>query len=315
MLRFGIIGAGIISGRHLKSLSKNPWTQIVSVADINMEKAQQAADEYRISAYKDYREMLDREELDAVIINLPHFLHEESTIECAGRGIHVLVEKPMAVSVEACESMISACKEHGTVLQVGHVQRYFPENKRAREIIESGELGKLLMIQDVRTSLYFTENRPAWFLNKELSGGGVLMNLGAHSIDKIKFLTGSSFVEITGYCGFVRSEYDVEGNGQMFLRTENGVTACVTLCGYHNIPFNQTTLYFSDGVLKLSTGKNLEIWQDGAFKELVRSDDLLPFEEQLEEFVCAVLDGVSPVTDGDYSREIIAVIEKIYQNR
>lgn len=313
MLRFGIIGAGIISTRHLKAIDKNPRTMTVAVADLDLEKARSAADAYGALAYTDYKEMLDKEVLDAVIINLPHYLHEESTRCCAQRGIHVLVEKPMSVSVSSCQAMIRACRDHGTVLQIGHIQRYFPENKKAKELIDSHALGKLLMIQDVRTSLYFTENRPKWFLDKKLSGGGILMNLGAHSLDKIKYLTGSTFAEVTGSCGFEHPDYSIEGNAQLFLKTENGVTASVTLCGYHHIPVNETTLYFSGGVLKLNTGKNLEIWKSGAFRELVPTDEQLPFEEQLEDFVLAVTDGIPPAADGPYSQDIISVIESIYQ--
>lgn len=313
MLRFGMIGTGIISTSHLKALDKNPRTQIMAVADIDRNKARQAVLGYGASVYGDYKEMLQKEELDAVIINLPHYLHEESTISCAEKGIHILVEKPMAVSSFACDAMIRACKKSGVILQVGHIQRYFPENKKAKEIIDSGALGKLLMINDVRTSLYFAENRPGWFLDKERSGGGILMNLGAHSLDKIKFLTGSRFIQVSGACGFGNKEYSVEGNVQMFLRTESEVTACVTLCGYHDIPVHETTLYFSGGVLRLSTGKSLEIWEDGKFKELVRSDSVTPFEEQIEDFVQSILGGPSPVTDGSYAKDIIALIEDIYQ--
>lgn len=313
MLRFGIIGAGIISARHLKAIEKNPQTLTVAVADLDLEKARSVADAYGASAYTDYKEMLDKEVLDAVIINLPHYLHEESTRCCTQKGIHVLVEKPMSVSSSSCQAMTQVCRDHGTILQIGHIQRYFPENKKAKELIDSHALGKLLMIQDVRTSLYFTENRPKWFLDKALSGGGILMNLGAHSIDKIKYLTGSTFAEVTGYCGFEHPDYSIEGNAQLFLKTKSGVTACITLCGYHPLPINETTLYFSGGVLKLNTGKNLEIWKDGTFQELAATDEQQPFEEQLEDFVRAISDGILPAADGPYSQDIISVIESIYQ--
>lgn len=313
MLRVGLIGAGIISTPHLKALHKNPRTAIAAVADIDLEKARQAAGMYGASVYGDYEEMLQKEMPDAVIINLPHDLHEVCTVSCAKKGIHVLAEKPMSVSTRSCRAMIQACRDSGTVLQIGHIQRYFPENKKARELIVSGALGTLLMIQDVRTSHYFTPDRPGWFLDKKRSGGGILMNLGAHSLDKIKFLTGSGFAKVWGCSGIPQSDCSVEGNAQLFLRMESGVTACVTLCGYQDIPVNETTLYFTDGVLKLSTGNHLEIWKDGAYEEVIRTDGQLPFEEQLEDFVKAILDGIPPVTDGSYSENIIEVIENIYQ--
>lgn len=313
MLRFGMIGAGIISSQHLVALNNNSQTQIIALADIDLAKARAVAKNYDVSLYSDYEEMLQKENLDAVIINLPHCLHETSTISCAKKGIHVLVEKPMSVSASSCQAMTRVCRDHGTVLQVGHIQRYFPENKRARELIISGVLGKLFMIQDVRTCRYFTPERPKWFLDKERSGGGILMNLGAHSLDKIKFLTGSRLTKAAGGFGFEPAGCPVEGSAQLFLRTESGVTACVTLCGYHDIPVNETTLYFSGGVLRLNTGKNLEIWKDGSFEEIIQSDRQKPFDEQLGDFVNAILGKTPPVTDGAYSENIIDVIENIYQ--
>ncbi len=315
MLRFGIIGTGIISTRHIKALEKNEGAQLVAVVDIDKEKAQMAADlcESKVSVYTDYKEMLGKEVLDAVIINLPHYLHEETTVACAEKRIHVLVEKPMSVSVESCKRMIQVCEKNQVVLQIGHVQSYFPENKKAKELILSGKLGKLLMIQDIRTSFYFPPTRPHWFLEKQRSGGGILMNLGAHSLDKIKFLTESSFEEVSGKCGFEQPGCEVEGNAQLFLRTKNGVTASITLCGYHDIPVNETTIYLTGGVLKLKTGTGLEIWKDGSFQKVVDSDTQMPFDVQLDDFVESILNGSVPFTNGTYSMEIISAIEEVYR--
>lgn len=313
MLRFGMIGAGSISARHLKVLDRNPRAQLSAIADLDRDRACSAAQPFGAAVYTDYRRMLEKETLDAVIINLPHYLHEESTLGCARKGIHVLLEKPISTSVSSCRRMTEICREHRVVLQVGHIQRYFPENRKAREIIISRALGDLLMIQDTRTSFYFSPDRPRWFLDKKLAGGGILMNLGAHSIDKLKFLTDSHFTEITGSCGFGKPDASVEGNAQVFLKTDRGVTASVTLWGYHHIPLNETTLYFTGGVLKLHTGKNLEIWKEGAFQELAGTDPLLPFEDQLEAFVQAILEGKAPETDGRYAEDIMSVLETIYQ--
>ena len=139
------------------------------------------------------------------------------------------------------------------------------------------------------------------------------MNLGAHSLDKIKFLTESNFAELKGTCGFEQPGCNIEGNAQIFLKTESGVSASITLCGYHDIPVNETTLYLTEGVLKLKTGTGLEIWKDGAFQKIADSDVQKPFDEQLDDFLASILNGTVPVTNGTYSMEIISAIEAVYE--
>lgn len=312
MLKCGVIGAGIISKRHLDALKRHPMTEVAAIADLDRAKALQAAEAYGAAAYTDYKEMLEQERLDMVIINLPHALHEESSLLCAQKGIHVLLEKPMSVSAASCQRITRAFEEAGLVLQIGHVQRYFPENKKAKELILSGRFGKLVMIEDVRTSLYFTPGRPAWFLKKELSGGGIMMNLGAHSLDKIMYLTDSHIKEIHGYCGCDMPGCGVEGRAQALLQTESGIPAAITLCGYNDVPVNETTLYCTNGVIKLSTGTGLEVWNGSAFEEVECSRNSQPFDEQLFDFVQAVEGKRRPVTDGRYSGEIVGLIEQIY---
>lgn len=313
MLKCGVIGAGIISKKHLDALEKHPKTEVAAIADLDSKKVEQAAEACGAAAYTDYKEMLEQERLDMVIINLPHALHEESSLLCVKKGIHVLLEKPMSISGTSCKRITQAFEEAGLVLQIGHVQRYFPENQKAKELILSGRYGKLVMIEDVRTSLYFTSARPAWFLKKELSGGGIMMNLGAHSLDKIMYLTDSRIKDIHGYCGCEMPGCKVEGRTQALLKTESGVSASITLCGYNDMPVNETTLYCTKGVIKLSTGTGLSVWNGSELEEVEFSSNLQPFDQQLFDFVEAVEGRRRPVTDGSYSGEIIEMIEQIYR--
>ena len=313
MLKCGVIGAGIISKRHLDALIKHPNTAVAAIADLDREKAVRAARNCGAAAYTDYKEMLEQERLDMVIINLPHALHEESSLLCAKKGIHVLLEKPMSISAASCQRITQAFEDAGLVLQIGHVQRYFPENQKAKELLLSGRYGKLVMIEDVRTSLYFTPARPAWFLKKELSGGGIMMNLGAHSLDKIMYLTDSHIKQIYGYCGCESPGRGVEGRAQALLETESGVSASITLCGYNDVPFDETTLYCTGGVIKLNTGNGLKVWDGSRYQDVEYQKEIQPFDQQLSDFVKAVEGGQRPVTDGQYSGEIIELIEQIYE--
>ena len=126
----------------------------------------------------------------------PHFLHCEASVFFLEHGLDVLVEKPMANTVAECDKMLEAEKKSGKKLAVGHVQRFFNANRVLKEMINSGELGKLSIASERRTVNYFDDKRPEWFLHKKTAGGGIIMNYGAHALDKLMYLTGADIAEL-----------------------------------------------------------------------------------------------------------------------
>lgn len=313
MLNIGIIGAGIICSRHIVAIETLGNAKITGIADIVLSRAQHFASQCHASAFSDYLEMVDTLQLDAVIINLPHGLHESCALYCARKGIHIFIEKPLANTVYEGNNIVSACKENHVLLQVGHVQSFFPENILAREYILNKTLGELCMINDVRTSYYFHDTRPAWFFDPKLSGGGILMNFGAHSLDKILFLTGSQINSIQGTCTHENQEHSIDGSAQFFLTTTSGVSASVSLCGYHKNNENVTMLYFSHGVLRLSTGKCLELLTDEGFQEICTHNLELTFLNQMRCFLDSVTLQTPPAIDGAYGLAVLSAIEQIHQ--
>lgn len=315
LLSVGIAGAGVICADHLKAIQKYPGATVRAVADLDEARAKSAAGPFGAAVYADYKEMIACEALDAVVVNLPHSLHEDCTLLCAQKKIHVFVEKPMSVSAESCRRMLDACRSAGVLLQVGHVQRYFPENRAAQEIVRSGRLGKLLMVSDLRTSNYFADTRPAWFLKKSTAGGGILMNFGAHSFDKLRYLTGSRIGEVRGCCASGRPGVEVEGNAQVSVRMENGVSAVISLCGYAVEPTDVTMLYFTAGALKLSTGVGLWQTEGKGYVPVDTSRYPDPFQAQLAEFFDGVLYDRPVPCDGAYGLSVVQAVETVYRQQ
>ncbi len=315
MISFGIIGAGIIVEAHLKAIRERSDILLKAVCDRDEKKARKAAEPFGAKVYLDYSEMLEKEKLDAVIINLPHFLHEPCVAECAAHGIHILCEKPMSVSAESCRRMTKICHDANVVLQIGHVQRYASEVKAARDLIRQGAIGAPLLINDMRYDNYFLPQRPRWFLDKKLSGGGVMINLGAHAIDKILCLTDSDVETVTGYVTYARPEFDVEGSAQAFLTMKNGTTATITLCGYAvDGYYNVTTIFGSKGYLRMNCSESLWLSQEsGELEPIDLSSYAEPFVAQLEDFMKA-LQGAPVVCSGEYGTQIIETIEKLYKS-
>ena len=147
MFKVCIISCGMIANSaHIPAYKQfSDDYEIVGVCDINEDAVKPLAEENNVPYVLDYKEIPGKFECDAVILNLPHFLHCESTVFFLDNGINVFIEKPMANTVAECDAMIEAAKRNGKKLAVAHIQRYFGAIAKMKEIYDSGELGKFCM--------------------------------------------------------------------------------------------------------------------------------------------------------------------------
>ena len=313
MYKIGIIGAGIICKNHVNAIEKIEDVKLQAVADIILERAVEYAEPYNAKAYIDYKQMIMEEDLDIAIINLPHKLHCEATVLCAEKGIHVLVEKPMAASVKDCEIMLEAARNNSVKLMVGHIQHYQPQNIKAKEIILSGELGKLVSIEDNWHGNYFSESRPKWFFSNEMAGGGPLMNMGAHMIDRTQWLAGSRIKRIEGKVGYHKEGYEIEGNFQFFAELENGINILANYSGYVSVPINEITLFFTEGIMKV-TRTSITIFRENKdLLEIEVSKEKDPFFLQLVDFINSIDNNDIPAISGEYGLEVVKAAQSIYK--
>lgn len=309
MFKIAIVGAGIIGQSHSDAILKNPDCELIAVCDVDEVKAKEMAEVHNAKYYTDYKKMADDIKPDAVILNLPHFLHCEVTVYFLEKGINVLVEKPMANTTEECDKMIEASKKSGAKLAVGHVQKYYSAVREVKKIIESGKYGKLCMITEVRQGDYVTEDRPKWFLNKALAGGGIVMNLGAHCLDRTFYVSDLKAEEVHAITSNPVSEHDIDVDVQMLLKLTGGVSASITLCGNHVPGGYESCYYFTDGVVKIERGVNLCVFEDGKYVNYGGDYDL--FSRQIEELVKWLKNEENELVTPEFGREIIRVIEQV----
>lgn len=308
MFEIGIIGAGMTGVAHSKAIAANPDCRLVAVCDLVEEKAKYLAASYDATYFTDYRQMCHEVDMDAVIIILPHFLHREVSVYCMEKGINVLVEKPMAITMEECDEMEKTAKENNVKLAVGHVQRYYSAYREIKTIIEKGTLGKLCMITETR-NIDYVANRAAWFLKKSLSGGGIVMNYGAHSLDKIFYTTGLDVKNIHAVISNPLTDDDVEINAQIFAELSDGVTAQISYCGCH-VPNEYTTsFYFTDGVAKVLEGYKLQIITKDGVSDIESTSNI--FDEQIVEFIKLLKGEQSEIVTSEYGQKVIEVLKKI----
>ena len=149
-LRLGVIGAGDFSNHHLSGIASVANAEAVAICDVDLNRAKTQAEKYHISAdsvYTDYRDLLAREDIDAVTLPLPDQVHKEITIAALRAGKHVLCEKPMSLNLDECKEMIRVAKECGKELMVGQIGRYTPSFLAAKQLLDEGAIGELFMVE------------------------------------------------------------------------------------------------------------------------------------------------------------------------
>ncbi len=313
MIKVGLIGCGKISSGHLHAFEDIEDAKIVAACDISEPNLNSVCERTGAKGYTDYKKMVDEEELDLAIITLPHGLHGESTCYCAEKGVDVFLEKPMGVDSEDCKKMIETCKKNNVMLWVGHLQCYMPSNIEAKKLIDSGELGELVAYSETRNLNYFSADRPKWFLTKKMSGGGIMINLGAHALDKLKYYTNNATIEeITGRI-HIRDGYDVEDSGQALVRMSNGVTATLNLIGHTAAGHYEASLYLTKGEIRVQgTGAIEYCKEDGKFIK-VEIDQKPGMYYQIHDLIDRIRSGNrTPGVSGEYGLDIIHAVKRLY---
>ncbi len=335
-VRVGIIGAGGIANYHAKCYKQIPYVELVAVVDIVKEKAKDFAQRWGIpekNVFTNHKEMLESVELDAVSICTPHAFHASISIDCLNAGVHVLVEKPMAVSGDEAYRMWKTSQKTGKILMVAFQTRYSPELIAARRIVQSGALGKIYYGE---TTCYGGRRRGIpgeSFTRRSTAGGGVLLDLGCYSIDNAMFILGhprpiSVCAKIASVIG-PQEEAVVEGGWKWnpkafevedfvvaFIRFEDDLVLVLKdSWAMHANTLGTTFFLGTKGGLRLWP---LEVYRDEwgymvdlRVHELPKID---PFFRKIEEFVKAVKEGLPSPID---PKEIVVeqyIIDAIYES-
>lgn len=219
--RVGVIGLGEIGQAHCDALASLPHVEVVAVADLDAARADATAARLGATAHTDHRDLLERARPDAVVVATPDQLHRVPVVDAAGAGVHVLVEKPIATTLEDADAMIAAAEAAGTLLSVGFTLRYFPQYAHAHDLVRAGELGTVVSAFARRTNLTTQSAR---------IGGrtGVLFFLAVHDFDALRWVLGDE--PETVFCAqsdSVPGPHPVEDETFTVVRFRSGAVACV----------------------------------------------------------------------------------------
>ena len=264
MFKVGIIGCGKIAQvRHIPEYVNNKDAELAAFYDMNTERAKKLAGLYGGRACESYQEMLADPAIDAVSVCTANNVHAAITIAALRAGKHVLCEKPMATTLEECEAMVSAAKETGRILMIGHNQRLTKAHAKAKRLLNEGIIGDVITFRTTfghggPESWSIDSGKNVWFFDKQKATMGAMADLGIHKTDLIQFLTGQKVVETTARVVTLNKRdsngelIGVDDNAICIYRMSGGALGTMTASWtYYGAEDNSTILYGTKGIMRI----------------------------------------------------------------
>lgn len=326
-VRIGIIGAGEAAGHHATGYEYlKDIAEVTTVCDLDEEKAKDLADRLGVKTIcSDYHKILDDKTIDGVDIMLPTHLHAKVVIETAGQKKHILCEKPMGIPSAECQKMIDAAKKAKVVLMPVHNQIFFPSHKRAKQIIDSGEIGIPQLYRTHRINSIAPPDE-CW-RGRPSESGGVLMEAGIHRIYTSEYLMGRIKRVISAVKKSDERPGDVD-NVCTILEFESGALGVFDFgVGVGGGFFSEdcTTIFGSNGLIHINGCEypffeevpRLKInTQDGWRDEGIKDEDYSnSFIDLMKNFVDSIKGEAKPVVTAEDAKHIIEIIEQITRTK
>lgn len=326
-MRFAVIGCGRIAPNHGLAISNLEDAELVAAADIVMERAEAFTARFGGQPYASYQEMLQRQDIDAVCICTPSGLHAEQGSAAARAGKHVLVEKPMALSLRDADALIAACREHGVTLGVVHQNRFNPAILRLRQALEIGRFGQLNMGTAVlrwhRDQKYYQQApwRGTWAMD-----GGCLMNQTIHCIDLLQWMMGP-VESVSAYTATRMRSIEAEDNAAAVLRWRNGALGLIesSVTVYPKNLEETLNIFGSTGTVCVGglAVNRIESW---VFADQTETDEKMLAQQEADpssvygsghrpliaDFIDAVRHRREPAVSGSEGRKALEIILGIY---
>lgn len=334
-VRWGVIGCGGIADRRtLPGMMLSTNSELVAVMDSDGAAARRVAEKYGAKyAFDRYEELLALPQIDAVYIASPVFAHKEQAFAAARAGKHILLEKPLGLTLKESEEIVDFCEACGVKLGVGLMMRYHAYHQAIRKIIADGVIGEIVSMR-AQFTCWYPKMENCWRQDPDLSGGGALMDMGIHCIDLLQYLSGLTAVECSGFAYNQTFGYAADDSAAVIMKMNNGALAYVD--SNFNIPdaaakcplefygtkgsiVAEGTLGQVEGgtvrVLACPNAAGYDAQQDRSLVEPVEVTVEFGnmYTKEIEAFAAALLNGTEPPVNGRNTLLNQRVIEAVYR--
>lgn len=312
MFGVGIIGAGSYGAQHAEAIAQVPNVQLVAASRTNQPALEDFTQRFGGRGYTMYQDLLADPEVEIVVIATPHHLHTTIVEDAASAGKNILLEKPMAPNLAECDRILAAVEAAGVRLMVGHVNHFALAYQKAKVLLESGEMGDVVLGLSTMSKYWFEPNRRSWHLDRA-TGGGMWMTAGMHCLDRLTWLVDSPVQSVCAQFSTRFHDQQADDSGLIFLRYQNGVTGTVVSTGYATgAPKHLTELTCTKGMINIDYVGGVTIGRDEQWQTLPDSgsDDWMhqALVNEWRGFLKALNEGTEPPVTGDHARHIMAVV-------
>ncbi|MBR2452513.1 MAG: Gfo/Idh/MocA family oxidoreductase [Clostridia bacterium] len=334
-VKWGVIGCGGIADRRtLPGMMLADNVELIAVMDTNKEAAERCKEKYNAKyAFDNYEELLALDEIQAVYIASPVFCHKEQAFAAAKAKKHILIEKPMALTSEESVEILDACKKEGVKLGVGLMMRFAAYHQEMKKLVSDGKLGDIVSMR-AQLTCWYPDIPGNWRQNKDLSGGGALMDMGIHCIDLLQYITGLKAVEVTGFAGTQTFSYNADDSSAIVMKMDNGAFAMVD--ANFNIPdaaakckleiYGTKGSIMAEGTISQVEGGDVSVLISDdslGYDAAQNRDELVPvkldvelgnmYTKEIESFGNAVLNGTAPEITGEDGINVQKIVENAYK--
>lgn len=295
-MRVGVIGSGGMGRRHARVYSEL-GVDLVGIADTDKETVGEIAGLYNTRAFTNYEELLG-EDLDAVSVVVPTRLHSEIALSAISHGANLLVEKPIADSIENASRIIDSAHDAGLVLMVGHIERFNPVVQELMEIVEQGVLGDLITLSSRRVGPFV----------ERVTDIGIAMDVASHDIDIARYLTGREAVDVVAKSTRLRHE---KGDCALIIIDLEGTTALIEVNWFTPHKVRTLAVTGTRGIAYADYIKQELVVYNSAWKLEPKIDKEEPLRAELRHFLECVQSGREPLVTGEDGLRTLEIALKV----
>lgn len=318
-IKWGLVGCGDISRKRVApAINELDICELVAVSRADVTKVESFANEFGAKRwYAEWPDLLNDDEIDAVYISTPVFLHAQQVIAAADAGKHILCEKPMAMNTNECDLMIESCEKNNVKLGIAYYRHFYPVVNKIKEILSSGEIGKPVIAE--ANAFEWFERKPGepryWLLEKEKSGGGPMMDFGCHRIEVMQNLFGK-VKELQSQLMNLHFNREVEDTAFVSLNFENGVNGIIKVSHAAFESRDSLDIFGTNGSIHIPVLNGEIMTVRTANGE--RTEKYAPHRNvhlpSIKDFAESVINKTNPVVDGKTGKSVTEVLDKIYKN-